>query len=192
MKRLFALLLVLIMILTLVACGGGTDPGTEAPEGGSSDEGGTPDQISGKTYDTGNFTAQIPDGWMENPVTDMWSDDPEALDPNGLQIIKDGSSAFDILTKAYVDIDYYGPETDMMTPSSEWYQEAADLAPITAGSTTWKGFTAVSGGNKMTVLYAGEAGAAQYQVVLWCNGDATIEASDAEVLAILKSLTPAA
>jgi hypothetical protein len=44
----------------------------------------------------------------------------------------------------------------------------------------------------MTVLYAGEAGAAQYQVVLWCNGDATIEASDAEVLAILKSLTPAA
>ena len=186
MKKIFVLMLVLVMMLSLVACGGDKEPATDAP-----DNGGTSTAVTGKTYDTGNFTVLIPDGWMENHVTDTWFDDPEALDSNGLQIIKDGSSALDILTKAYVDIDYYGPEIDMMVPSSEWYEEPADLAPFTAGSTTWKGFTAVGGGNKMTVLYAGEAGAAQYQVVLWCNGAETIAATDADVLAILESLTPA-
>ena len=64
--------------------------------------------------------------------------------------------------------------------------------PIVAGGYTWKGFSAVSGGNPMTVLYTGEAGGPQFQATLWSNGDSTISAADADVLAILESVKPAA
>ncbi|MBE6985129.1 MAG: hypothetical protein E7434_05915 [Ruminococcaceae bacterium] len=191
MKKFLALILALTMVFALVACGEkepeATDtPATDAP----ADNGGAAD-ISGETYNAGNFTALVPDGWMAIPVTDMWSDDG-AADPDALQIIKDGASEFDILTKAYIQFDYYAPETDLMIPSSEWYDEAADLDPIVAGSYTWNGFTAVSGGNTMITLWTGEAGGPQFQATLWCNGENVISASDADVLAILASVVPAA
>ena len=190
MKKLIAILLVLTMMFALVACGGEEEPKNETPKTEAPADGGDV-AVAGDTYNAGNFSALIPDGWMELPVTDMWSED-NAIDPDHLQIIKDGTSEFDTLTKAYVDITLYGPETDMMTPSSEWYEEATELEGFTAGGMTWNGFSAVSGGNPMTVVYTGDAGGNQYQVTLWSNGDNTISVTDADVLAILASLTPAA
>jgi len=193
MKKLIAILLVLTMMFALVACGEKEektdDPaatGAPAVDGGDSGA-----DVSGETYNVGNFTVLVPTGWMEIAVDDMWSDDG-GTDPNKVQIIKDGTSEFDILTKAYIQIDYYGPETDMMAPSSEWYDEAADLEPVVAGDITWNGFSAVSGGNNMVTLWTGEAGGPQYQATLWCNGEYTISETDADVLAILASVVPAA
>ncbi len=192
MKKLIAILLVLTMMFALVACGEEEektdDPATDAPV---VDDGGSAAAVSGESYNVGNFTVLVPTGWMEVAVDDMWSDEG-GTDPNKVQIIKDGTSEFDILTKAYIQIDYYGPETDMMAPSSEWYDEAADLEPVVAGDYTWTGFSAVSGGNPMTVLCTGEAGGPQYQATLWCNGEYTISETDADVLAILASVAPAA
>ncbi|MBR6825748.1 MAG: hypothetical protein IKM59_04290 [Oscillospiraceae bacterium] len=192
MKKLFALLLVLVMMLTLVACGGDKEPTNDNDNKETTAAKDDNKEITGETFNAGNFSALVPEGWMEVVVKDMWADDPNAVDPDKLQIIKDGTSEFDILTKAYVQIDYYGPETDMMAPSSEWYEGAADLEPVVAGGYTWKGFSAVSGGNPMTVLYTGEAGGPQFQATLWSNGSSTISATDADVLAILESVKPAA
>ncbi len=192
MKKLIAILLVLTMMFALVACGEEEektdDPATDAPV---VDDGGSAAAVSGESYNVGNFTVLVPTGWMEVAVDDMWSDEG-GTDPNKVQIIKDGTSEFDILTKAYIQIDYYGPETDMMAPSSEWYDEAADLEPVVAGDYTWTGFSAVSGGNPMTVLCTGEAGGPQYQATIWGNGENTVAVTDADVLAILASVAPAA
>ena len=194
MKKIIALLLVLVMMLSLVACGGDKEPAThDNKETNAADNGGSDTkEVTGETYNAGNFSALIPEGWMACPVSDMWSDDPNATDPDALQIIKDGTSEFDILTKAYIQFNYYAPDSDLMTPSSEWYDEAQDLEPIVTGNITWNGFSAVSGGNKMITLYTGEAGAVQYQATLWCNGEHTIDVTDADVQAILASLNPAA
>ena len=190
MKKILALILALAMLFTLAACGGEEEAETTAKtEAGNNDAGST--EITGETYNAGNFTALVPAGWMAIPVTDMWSDDG-AVDPDALQIIKDGTSEFDILTKAYIQFDYYAPETDLMVPSSEWYDGAENLDPIVAGEYTWNGFTAVSGGNTMITLWTGEAGGPQFQATLWCNGENVISASDADVLAILASVVPAA
>ncbi len=192
MKKLIAILLVLTMMFALVACGEEEektdDPATDAPV---VDDGGSAAAVSGETYNVGSFTVLVPTGWMEVAVDDMWSDDG-GTDPNKVQIIKDGTSEFDVFSKAYIQIDYYGPETDMMAPSSEWYDEAADLEPVVAGDYTWTGFSAVSGGNPMTVLCTGEAGGPQYQATIWGNGENTVAVTDADVLAILASVAPAA
>lgn len=192
MKRIIAFMLVLVMVLSLVACGNKDDNNANKDNKETPAANDDPKEITGETYNAGNFSALVPEGWMEIAVTDLWSDEPNAVDPDKLQIIKNGTSEFDILTKAYVQIDFYGPETDMMTPSSEWYEEATELEPIVAGGITWNGFSAVSGGNPMTVLYTGEAGGPQYQATLWCNGEHTISVTDADVLAILASVKPAA
>lgn len=194
MKKLLALILALVMAFSLVACGEKEENNDDVEETKAVDvdNGGNDAAITGETYNAGNFTALVPEGWLAVPVSDMWSDDADATDPNKVQIIKDGTSEFDIFSKAYIQIDYYGPETDMMAPSSEWYDEAADLDPVVAGDYTWTGFSAVSGGNPMTVLCTGEAGGPQYQATIWGNGENTVAVTDADVLAILASVTPAA
>ena len=195
MKKILALVLVLTLLFTLAACGekeekkDNEDPKT-SENGGENNNGGA--EIKGEAYNAGNFSALVPEGWMAIPVSDMWSDAPNAVDPDALQIIKDGTSEFDILTKAYIQFNYYAPETDLMVPSSEWYDGAENLDPIVAGEYTWNGFTAVSGGNTMITLWTGEAGGPQFQATLWCNGENVISASDADVLAILASVVPAA
>ena len=195
MKKIIAILLVLTMMFTLVACGDKEEKkDTEGPktsENGGEENNGGNKEIAGETYNVGNFTVLVPEGWLEIAVDDMWSD-AGATDPNKVQIIKDGASEFDILTKAYIQIDYYGSETDMMAPSSEWYEGAVDLEPIVTGDITWNGFSAVSGGNNMVALWTGEAGGPQYQATLWCNGEYSISVTDADVLAILASVKPAA
>ena len=194
MKKFFAILLVLTMVLCLFACGEKvpeTDqPGNEVV-GGEDNQGDTAPEVKGETYSTGNFSALIPEGWTAFPVSDMWSDDADAKDPDALQICKGGESEWDLFSKPYIKFDYYGPDNDMMTPSSEWYDEVTELAPITAGDYTWNGFSCVSG-SPMTILWT-ENGDYQFQATIWTNqGDGAISITDADVLAILASVQPAA
>ena len=45
-------------------------------------------QFSAIAFNVGNFTVLVPEGWMEIPVEDMWSE-TGAIDPDMIQIIKD-------------------------------------------------------------------------------------------------------
>ena len=194
MKKIIAIMLVLTMLFALVACGEKEPEETNAPEteAPAVDDGGSdPSAISGEVFNTGSFTALVPTGWKAFALDDIWSEDPGVTDPTKLQIVKDGTSEFDVLTKAYIQIDYFGPEKDMLVPASDWYEEVTELEPVVIGELTWNGFSAVSGGNPMTLLYAGEAGEPQYQAVLWCRDENIISATDADVIAILESLAPA-
>lgn len=183
MKKLFAMSMALVMsMVMLVGCGGG----------GGAEAGGGDAGVKGEVYDAGNVSVFVPEGWLAIPVDDMWAEDG-AKDPDQLQLCKGAESEWDILTCPMVQVVYFGPDTDMMKPSSQWYDDPADLEPITAGETTWEGFTATSLDKPMAILWHGEAGADQYQVTLWLEADeGSISVEDADVLAILEGITPSA
>lgn len=182
MKKLIALLLALAMPLCFAACG---DEGSS--EGGDS---GAPAEITGTTTDAGNFTVLVPEGWKAFPVVDIWSEE-NANDPDQLNIVKGGQTDFDLLSKPYIQIVHYGPETDLLTPSKDFYDMAADVASFTTGTLTWQGFSAEGMlGSSLILLWTGEAGAHQYQINVYDKTDAgQITLTDADVQAILASIT---
>jgi len=78
------------------------------------------------------------------------------LDATAISICKDGESDLDLFYKPYVRFDYYDPYTEMMKPSSEWYENVEDIEPFTTGTHTWSGFKAEDDYGKMAVLWAEE------------------------------------
>lgn len=183
MKKLIALLLTLAMVLCLAACGGGE----KISDGGSA--GKTPDKITGETYDAGNVSALVPDGWKAFPVTDMWSDDANATDPDQLNIVKGGETEFDMLSKPYIQIVHYEPGS-MMVPSKDYYDSAADVEPITTGDLTWEGFSAVGMlESSFIIMWTTNADGHQFQINIYDKtSEGTITLNDADVQAILESI----
>ena len=175
MKKVVALLLTLVLCLSLVAACG-------------KKEAGSPEEVEGEVYDAGSVSALVPEGWKAFPVADFWSDDADAVDPTTFQIVKDGETEWDILTKPYVQIFYYGADTDMLTPDSSWYDDAEDLDSFTTGDYTWEGFTGKSFDVPITILWT-EVGDIQYQINMCTEtDDETISLEDADVQAILASI----
>lgn len=187
--RMISLILALLLCsVALFACQSET-PDVPQPEDG----GNTEAPAESETFDAGNFSAAVPQGWKAFASQDLFSEEENAVNPNQLSICKGGETEFDLFSKPYIQFDYYGPDREMMRPSKDLYQESADLEPITAGDYTWEGFTAVSGGNKLAILFTevGE-GEHQYQATLWYEVNGTAFAlTDADVLEILASVTPA-
>ena len=94
MKKIAALMLCGIMTLSLAACGG---------NGGGGNSGA---QVSGEIIDTGVFSALLPDGWYNYPVTDMLSENDE-LDPDALRFCKNMQSEEELFYTAYLQINRY-------------------------------------------------------------------------------------
>ena len=186
MKKLFAFFLALMLLLSLTACG--NDEGkSPAPEGGKEP---APVKVTGEIYDAGNVKALVPEGWKAFPVMDMWSDDPNATDPDQFNIVLGGETDFDLLTKASIQIVYYKPGS-MMTPSPDFYEGAQILEPMVTGDLTWEGFSAKDFmDNPMTILWTTNAAGHQFQLNLFTkNGDSEYSLTDAAVQAILESIT---
>lgn len=202
MKKVLALLLAAAMCAAaLTGCGGGDKPTeTEKPGSGKPDTTSTakPDtskpevkapEVPGEVYSTGEFQALVPEGWTAFPITDVFSDD-DAADTSCFNIIKGGTSDLDLFSKPYVRLDYYGPDTQMMKPSSEYYENVEEVAPLQLGAHSWSGFIGEDGYGKSAILWV-EEGNIQYQAIIWLeieNEKITIE--DEDVQAILASVTP--
>lgn len=182
-KKIVSILLVLVSVLSFAACDGKDNNGGNQTE--------TPGQIKGEVYNTGNFSVLVPEEWKVFTVSDMFSDEEDAVDPDALQISKDAEDEWDLFFKPYIRIDYYGPDTSMVEPSKDWYDNVTDLAPVKTGDYTWTGFTCTSMDYPATILWT-EKGGHQFQVIIW-NGedDGSISHEDADVQAILASITPA-
>ena len=176
MKKVLILLLVFAMVFTFTACG--------------KDEHEEPKNAEPKstTYDTGEFTVSIPDGWYAIPCSDFWSEEEGAIDATALNICKGGSDDWDILTKPYIRIDYYDAETTMQKPDKEWYENGVDLEPFTTGKHTWEAFSATTMDCPIVILWA-EEGADRYQIAIYVDQpDGKISIDDADVQAILASI----
>lgn len=195
MKKILALLLAAAMCAAMLTGCGGDDKSKEngKPDSGETGTSTTTNpakpEVPGEMYDTGEFRALVPDGWAAFPITDVFSDD-NAADTSCFNIIKDGTSDLDLFSKPYVRFDYYGPDTQMMKPSSEWYENVEEVAPMQLGSHSWSGFTGEDGYGKMAVLWA-EEGDIQYQATIWLEvEDKKITLDDKDVQAILASVEP--
>jgi hypothetical protein len=183
MKRMLALMMAMVLCVSmLAACGGSEDAAGETAQ---------EKEIEGEVFDAGNVSALVPKGWAAFPVADMWSDEEDAMDPDQVQICKGAESEWDLFSKPYIAIVYYGADTDLMAPDSSWYDEAKDIDDIKLSNLTWKGFTAVSFDMPMAILWADDGAGNEYQATIYLEtSDAEISLEDADVLAILESIKP--
>ena len=190
-KNIVFLFTTVLLVAILVGCSGGssaTDPA----------------DIKGETFDGGNVSALVPDGWMGFHGVDFFDEYEEGYDPNVIQIYKGAKSEWDQFSTPYVMISYYGPDNPMSTPyvmisyygpdnpmyepSKDYYEEGADLEPFTTGSYTWKGFTAKSLDTPIAMLWTGEYGEGQIQLMICLENGEKISLDDVDVQAILASI----
>lgn len=186
MKRIIAMLMAMVLCMSMLAACGGSEKDAASNDGEAAQE-----EVKGEVFDAGNVSALVPEGWAAFPVSDMWSDEEGAMDPNQMSICKDAESEWDLFSKPYVSIIYYGADTDLYEPDSTWYDEAKDIEDIKLSNLTWKGFTAVSLDMPMAILWADDGAGNEYQATIYLKtSEAEISLDDADVLAILESVKP--
>ena len=175
LKKVMALLLALVLCTAMLAgCEGGKG---EAPK--------TAGEVTGETYDAGNVSVLVPNGWKAFPVSDMFDDYDGENDPTAVQVCKGGETEWDVFTKPYMQINYYPDNT--MYVSSDWYENVVDLEPMQLGGYTWKGFTCTSLDYPTAILYTD--GDVQIQVSITLeNENEKISLDDVDVQAIIASI----
>lgn len=114
-KNIVFMLVSVLLTAILVGCSStpaGTDPG----------------DITGETFDGGNISALVPDGWMGFHGTDYFEGYEEGYDPNVIQIAKGAKSEWDLFSKPYIMISslsspwFFLLDTHIMVPTSEPWQ----------------------------------------------------------------------
>lgn len=133
-KTLFLFGAMVVCATIIIGCEGTDDPfPIENSENNSS-------EVTGQMYDTGQFRALVPDGWKAFPIPDVFADEPDTMKTSCFYIIKDGTSAQDVHSKPYVQLEYYGPDIPMTEPDREQLRNVEDVAPMQLGDYTWIGF----------------------------------------------------
>lgn len=173
MKKLFAILLTLLLLASLMACGKDKAPAT-------------PEEVKGTVYDTGVFTVLVPDGWLAVPGPDIFDDYEGDEDPYQLSIYKGAESEWDAFSTPGVTIIFHEPDEEI-SDQSWFYDNVETLAPITTGDYTWDAFTGESIGDPIAVLTTHSPSVVQVNFTLEVNKKA-ITLEDAEVIAILQSI----
>ncbi len=161
--------------------------GEPAQNGGS---GADAPSVPGETYDTGVFTTLVPEGWKAFPSIDIFSEEENAIDPESVQLGKGASDEFELLVNPSISVTYYGPDFDLMTPDSSWYDNATELSGFALGDFSWNGFEAEDFmGGKVIILWTDSVNGVEYQAnISYDPASHTISANDADVQAILASL----
>lgn len=185
MKKILVIAVAIMLVMAVFAgCSSNGDTGAaDAAEG----DGAQSAEVSGETFDGGNISVLVPDGWMAFHGVDYFEDYDEGYDPNVVNVVKDGEDEFSMFTNPYIQIYYYGADSDMYV-AKELYEDAEDIDPITLGNYTWEGFTAESLDMPFTLLYT-EDGDDQFQVTIWTKTDeGEISLDDADAQAIIASI----
>ena len=177
MKKNIVFILVTVLLTAMLAGCSGTPAATD------------PADITGETFDGGNISALVPEGWMGFHGTDYFEEYEEGYDPNVIQIAKGAESEWDLLSKPYIMIGYFGPDNPLIEPVKELYEETADIDPVTIGDYTWKGFTGKSIDTPIAVLWTGEEGSDQIQLTICLENGDKISLEDADVQAIIASIS---
>ena len=85
-KNIVSILIAVLLTAILVGCSGAPAPAD-------------PEDITGETFDGGNISALVPDGWMGFHGVDYFEEYEEGYDPNVIQIAKGAESEWDLLSK---------------------------------------------------------------------------------------------
>lgn len=189
MKKWIAILLTLTLLTGLLAaCGQEEAPAPQGTAAPTENDQPAP-QVKGETFDVGNYTVLVPEGWKAFPVKDFWSDDENAVDVDQVNIVKGGETDLDVLSKPMIQIVHYEPDYILLS-ARDYYENTEDVAPISVGALTWEGFSAEDlYGAPMVILTAKAPDGHQYQASLFYQTDAgSYQLTDAGLLAILASV----
>ena len=190
MKRSIALLLAAIICMAMLAACGGSGNSSSADNSGSGSDNGAA-EVKTSAFDAGNVSCDVPDGWTAFAVDDLFSDEEGAKDPDAINVAKGADTELDLFTKPYLHITYYGPDSIMMEPSKDFYEDVVDMDDMTIGSYTWHAFSCTSIGYKYVMLWTGEDDGDQFQVsLLYESTDGAVKLEDADVQAIIASIKP--
>ncbi len=188
MKRFAALALTVVMGLSLVACGKDDDKKDSGSNGGNETATEAQAEVKTTVVDTGEIKAVVPEGWTGLQVHDMFSDDPEAKDPEQLQIIKGGTTAEDAWKCNFIQVYYSAPGKELAS-AKDFYEDAKDIEPFEKGGYSWTGYTCSSMGYEYTII-EGKKGEESLQLsILTKNGEQTISFDDTDVQFIIENIT---
>lgn len=144
-------------------------------------------KVKGETFDGGNIEVFVPEGWAAYHGPDIFDDYEEGYNPNVVYLGKGSKSDADLFNVPMVNITY-SADKSMVTPTKDYYEEAKDIKDIETDEYTWKGFTAVSMGYPVAILFA-EKGDVQIQVNVSLEGDEDkVTVEDADFIAILNGI----
>ena len=173
---------VLIMALMLLGCGGEQT----LEEGAAASE----DEVKGTISDTGVIKALCPDGWKSFSVPDLKAAGPDVVSKNALRFVKNGKEKEDLLTNAFIEIEYYSSENDIKEIEAEkWYDNLVKIDSLVTGEHEWKGYSGITMGTSFVYLETQNSGDA-YTIMLFTHdgSENSVSLYDAEVQAILKSI----
>lgn len=161
-KTITVVLLVLFMALSVIGC--------------SSDK--------SNVFDNGILSVTVPKGWM---VYESKNSNNEVVKTN-LSVVKTTDRS-KIMDSPMVTISYAGSDKKLYPVTKNFYNDTKDLAPWEIGGKKFEGFKGTSFGAEMIYYFAVD-GDKEYQVVIWPNmKNGTISLQDADVKAIVESLT---
>ncbi|MBQ8249329.1 MAG: hypothetical protein IJY93_05535 [Clostridia bacterium] len=136
-------------------------------------------------FESGSFRVSVPDGWMAFCGTDS----DGKITPKKVHIYKGIEKETDIFTHVGITVCFFGKEDYYLSPKS-FYDNIADIEPITLGAYTWNGYTCTSLGYPYTMLDAKWDGCVFQVMILMKNREHEISLEDTDVRLIIESLVP--
>jgi len=130
------------------------------------------------------FRIAVPDGWMAFCGIDSECRTTQKK----VHIFKDAKLETDIFTHAGITVCFFGRQDTYISPRF-FYDNTVDIEPFRLGAYTWNGYTCTSFGYPYTMLEAKQDGCVFQVMILEKNGEYEISLADADVQAILASLT---
>ena len=157
---------------------------------------------SGETYDAGNVSCAVPDGWKVFTSEELFNSstgdsdedsasDEDSEDPNSIYIYKDAKETTDILKSNGITILYSDDKTmGSIDDMKSFYEKAKDQDPLKLDNYEWKCFTGqqFEGNFEYAVLEAIDGDASIQVNVILKNGDKTISLDDKDVKEIIESI----
>ncbi|MBQ6065532.1 MAG: hypothetical protein IJK89_01800 [Clostridia bacterium] len=202
MKKLFSVLLTLILLVALFASCGKKDAGPVAASDDQTTASASDDPTSaaapedaqqqlnaeGETYDVGDFTVYVPAGWAAIPVNSQ--DEPGTVSTNEIKLCK--GAEYDAASETWVTayrpsiiVDYLSGDKVGRVPGSKvFYDSTEDIAEMQIGSLTWQGFEYKNVGNGAIIWALAENYG--YRLSIIYEDDLTLD--DADLRAVMESL----
>ncbi len=205
MKKIIALLLISVLVLTLASCSqtantGSTentenqDPTISEPAGSDTEKETTSQSLPDGYYNVGDFTVFVPEGWTAIPVPDR--DDPSKILTNDIQLAKDAvynevSNTWNTDDGVSFYVTLLGQEDyDRAPEGRDYYAKdfaVSDMEDVTIGELTWHGFSVSPIGAPVYMMWAARVdGVGGYYTSISTAYGMSLE--DADLQAILGSL----
>ncbi len=146
-------------------------------------------KCEGKTYNVGEFSVLVPNGWLENPFYVVGSTSQTPM-TNVVSIYKGAPDQNSVYSYPGITITIKKSQSTPIQPNKSSYPEPSDIDPVTIGDVSWVGFKSDNKGYPFTEIVAEYGGYAFQIMIATDRAKGKISIKDADVTAIISSITP--